>query len=210
MGLDNPAWGLDADELMELKQRVLNLQRQFLCTYLDFGNHFIFLRSCEILSERDVEFIQAATSRKDRVDEMVNRLLRGREDSLDALCASIEENGTQPFVVERLKRAYGELVEKAIEQKTTATQCPQFQDFTQNIADPRGFNGDARTRQMPGCGLQFAWMSTTQFHAALTRLAQQNANYSVNNREMNWGPNSDLTTTRLQWAEMKTNGSVVL
>ncbi|ELT89695.1 hypothetical protein CAPTEDRAFT_221535 [Capitella teleta] len=107
---------------------VLEQHMDYLCRYLEFENHYILLRSCGILNEKDVETIRSLRTRDDKVYDMVTRLARGKSESLDVLCYSIKKNGTQSFVAEKLKKEYHELVEEALERKAAVRAAREAGD----------------------------------------------------------------------------------
>jgi len=111
-----PLEELRRQALARIKIEVLEQSRHELCTNLDPRSHCTYLRSRGVLSGDDQERIQNCRFRECRSAStgLLLDIIATKSDGFTELCNSIQEEGTQMFLLEKLNKS----LEKALSQRS--------------------------------------------------------------------------------------------
>ena len=85
--------------------QVLEDNLDLLSRNLEPRRHYAFLRSAAVLDSEDQETIDCQTTRKQRAITFVDIVRRKGPRAYDALCASLEQEKTQLFLLTQLNKS---------------------------------------------------------------------------------------------------------
>lgn len=96
----------ETEILENVKQKILEDKRPYLCKSLNPEDHFNFLRSKSILTKDDQDVIRNEVTRTAKAGKLLDILLTKGPKAYEMLVFSIHRNGTQNFLVEMLNKEF--------------------------------------------------------------------------------------------------------
>lgn len=94
------------EEIMDIKIKILEEKREYLCKFLNPETHFPYLRSVSILSQEDQERIQCQETSKTKANKFLDILTSKGPAAYEHLVFSLKKDKTQMFIVEKLNKEF--------------------------------------------------------------------------------------------------------
>ena len=108
---------LTTEDLVNIKQTVLTLERQEIARNIDPKRFFSHLRAKYVLDERDCDEIRAVPSRVGSAELFVDTLKRKGGRGYDEFCNALMSDQTQMFILQRMTQTLELLRAKVLERK---------------------------------------------------------------------------------------------
>jgi hypothetical protein len=128
----------------EIKMKVIEKHYDDLCKYLEPRRHFSFLRSKSVLSQDDQEAINCLAVRTERCQKFLDILMTKGNSGFDELCASLQRERTQPFLLQELnlayERDYSKWCRENMVEYSSGSQEPSEYDIADSLPLPPRFS----------------------------------------------------------------------